>query len=922
MKQYFYFQLRMHSILFAIFKLYINQNTLFIKDSSNPLAMDNIYKKVLQDALGSYWEYNFLTNELYLSPEFMEGLGYPDHEEKTTRDKLKDKVFPEDASNSANALAEHVASKGEIPYLIEVRYIHKDGHTIWMQSSGRIISWTEDGQPIQMVGCQFDITKQKELELQLKHSQIFLNKTNEVARIGGWEVDFKNDIVYWQPMTKIIHEVPEDYKPDLSTAIDFYTPESREKVIEALKNALELGTRYDLELELITAKGRKIWTRAIGLPEFSEGKCIRLIGTIQDIDREKKTQQELEKSEEQFRTAFKYSAIGMALVSVAGKWMKVNQKLCDIVGYSEAEMLQKTFIEMTHPDDVATDVALVERSSREKLENIQREKRYLHKNGDVIWVLVNISILKNTDGTSSHFIAQIQDITERKEKENELMKVNQELTSLFDSDAHVAIIATDTKGLITHFSKGAELLLGYTREEVVNRLSPLAIHLAEEVEEKRKKVSELLDKPVKLFNALTELASIGIYDSQEWTYVRKDQTTFPVQVDITAIKDGLGNITGYIGIATDISQILATKEALRQSDQRWQFALEGSSNGVWDWNMITNEVFYSHKWKSLIGYEEHEIPNTYETWSSRVHPEDLERCQKDLQMHYTGHSPSYINEHRMLCKDGTYKWILTKGKVIERTIDHKPVRVMGTHTDITWQKEKEDELSRTLDIVSEQNKRLLNFAYIVSHNLRSHSSNFKLLLDVIDVSETREELYEAMHHLKDIYYSLDETVKNLNEIIKIQTNISNQREEINLYQYVEKTTDLLRGEIKQRQAIIRNGIKKDQSILYNPAYMESILLNLITNAIKYRHPDRAPQISLSVYHDNNWLVLEIKDNGLGIDLSLHGQKLFGMYKTFHGNSDAKGIGLFITKNQVDAMGGKIEVLSEVDKGSTFRIFFS
>jgi PAS domain S-box-containing protein len=884
--------------------------------------MDNIYQKILQDALGSYWEYNFQTNELYLSPEFMQNLGYSGDEEKHSREFLKDKVFAEDAAISAKILEEHIASKGKTPYRIEVRYIHKDGHTVWMQSSARIISWTEDGQPIQMVGCHFDITKQKEFELQLKNSEVFLNKTNEVALIGGWEIDFKNDVVYWQTMTKKIHEVPEDYKPDLQTAINFFQGESREKIIEAVKNALEYGTSYDLEVELTTATGKTKWTRAIGLPEFSEGKCIRLIGTIQDIDQEKKIQRELQHSEEQFRTAFNYSAIGMALVSIEGRWLKVNQKLCDMVGYTEEEMLQKTFIDMTHPDDVHVDLELVNKSSQEYIPNIQREKRYFHKNGTIIWVLLNISIIKNENGTFSHFITQVQDITERKEKEQELIKVNEELTSFFNSDAHVSIIATDTNGLITHFSKGAEMSLGYTREEVVNQLSPLAFHLAKEIEEKNKRVSALLGHPIKNAQALTELARIGAYDSQEWTYVRKDNSTFPVQVDITAIKDNNGNITGFLSIATDISQILATKEALRQSEQRWQFALEGSSNGVWDWNMITNEVFYSHKWKNLIGYEDHEIPNSYEAWASCVHPEDIERCQKDLEMHFTGNTPDYVNEHRMLCKDGNYKWILARGKVIEWTAENQPARIMGTHTDISWQKEKEEELSRTLDIISEQNKRLLNFAHIVSHNLRSHSSNFKLLLDVIEVSDTKEELEEALTHLTDIYCSLDETVKNLNEIVKIQTNISKQKEEINLYKYIEKTTDLLRSEIKQKNATIRNEIAKDQTILYNPAYMESILLNLITNGIKYRHPNRAPEISLTTYMIKGKLVLEITDNGLGIDLSKHGQKIFGMYKTFHGNSDAKGIGLFITKNQVDAMGGNIEVTSEVNKGSSFKIYLS
>ncbi|OCC28252.1 Histidine kinase [Leptospira interrogans serovar Canicola] len=103
--------------------------------------------------------------------------------------------------------------------------------------------------------------------------------------------------------------------------------------------------------------------------------------------------------------------------------------------------------------------------------------------------------------------------------------------------------------------------------------------------------------------------------------------------------------------------------------------------------------------------------------------------------------------------------------------------------------------------------------------------------------------------------------------------------------------------------------------------MESILLNFLTNAVKYRHPDRVPEITLNAERQENRLILSIKDNGLGIDMKKYGDKLFGMYKTFHNNKDAKGIGLFITKNQVEAMGGKIEVESRLNNGTTFRIIF-
>ena len=110
-------------------------------------------------------------------------------------------------------------------------------------------------------------------------------------------------------------------------------------------------------------------------------------------------------------------------------------------------------------------------------------------------------------------------------------------------------------------------------------------------------------------------------------------------------------------------------------------------------------------------------------------------------------------------------------------------------------------------------------------------------------------------------------------------------------------------------------------IKYNPAYLESIILNFLSNAVKYSHPQRTPVISFDLFHENNKPVLSITDNGIGIDLKRNGDKLFGMYKTFHGNPDARGIGLFITKNQIEFMGGHVEAESELNVGSTFKIFF-
>jgi diguanylate cyclase (GGDEF)-like protein/PAS domain S-box-containing protein len=132
--------------------------------------------------------------------------------------------------------------------------------------------------------------------------------------------------------------------------------------------------------------------------------------------------------------------------------------------------------------------------------------------------------------------------------------------------------------------------------------------------------------------------------------------------------------------------------ALMESEARWQFALEGSGDGVWDWNAQTNTVFFSHQWKTMLGYGDDEIGSSLEEWDGRIHPDDKAQCYGDLERHFAGETPIYQNEHRVRCKDGTYKWILDRGKVIEWAADHKPLRVIGTHTDVTVRKQAEAQL--------------------------------------------------------------------------------------------------------------------------------------------------------------------------------------------------------------------------------------
>jgi PAS domain S-box-containing protein len=241
--------------------------------------------------------------------------------------------------------------------------------------------------------------------------------------------------------------------------------------------------------------------------------------------------------------------------------------------------------------------------------------------------------------------------------------------------------------------------------------------------------------------------------------------------------------------------------------------------------------------------------------------------------------------------------------------------------DITKLKLLEKNLTKSNEIIGEQNKRLLNFANIVSHNLRSYAGNLKSILNLFAEAESEEEKKVMFNYLQSISKGFSTTVNHLTEIVEIQSQTELGLEQIKVYDYVRQTIDVLRVQIDSTKSIVRNNVRRDLTLQTNPAYMESILLNLLTNAIKYRNPSKKLIVEIDAMLNAYELQLTIKDNGRGIDLEKHKNDIFSLHKTFHGNSDAKGVGLFITKLQVEALKGSIEIKSKVDEGTSFMIHF-
>ncbi len=229
-------------------------------------------------------------------------------------------------------------------------------------------------------------------------------------------------------------------------------------------------------------------------------------------------------------------------------------------------------------------------------------------------------------------------------------------------------------------------------------------------------------------------------------------------------------------------------------------------------------------------------------------------------------------------------------------------------------------LERT-EYLTRQNKQLEEFSYIISHNLRGPMGNLKLLLSFYKEDGTVDGKTRLMEYFESTVNNLSGTLDELLEVVTIREESKGKKEKLNFGNVLSTLVENHQEQIMESNAQITSDFSEAPTMEYSAIYLESIMYNLLSNALKYRSNDRVPQIQFKTKTQGSKIELSVRDNGLGIDIEKNGDRMFGLHKTFHKHPDAKGVGLFITKAQVEAMGGKISVESEMDKGATFEIIF-
>ncbi|TPE43081.1 PAS domain S-box protein [Pontibacter mangrovi] len=378
-----------------------------------------------------------------------------------------------------------------------------------------------------------------------------------------------------------------------------------------------------------------------------------------------------------------------------------------------------------------------------------------------------------------------------------------------------------------------------------------------------------------------------------------------------------GRVTRVMATTQDVTEQKQREILITEARDRYQSTLENIPEVIFSSDPKFQINYVSKQCLEITGYSEKEFTTT-NFWPSIIHPDDLPTLNERLQQEVLA-GERIQHELRIISRDNQLKWLTLR---MSPKLDEygKVVRIDSSAADITERKRTEAKRFVLTEQLQVQNKNLQQFAYIVSHNLRAPIANIIGLTSVYN--QEQPEVATNRHIINNLTKSaqhLDRVIRDLNDILTVRGQILDTFERVVFNDLFSEILRAVSIRVEQERAVIEYDFSEAPVIVSLRSYIHSILLNLLTNALKYRSPERKPHIFVKTSTQKDYICIKISDNGLGINLAKDKDKLFGLYKRFHHHIDGRGLGLHLVKTQVELLGGRIDVESEVDVGTTFNI---
>lgn len=614
----------------------------------------------------------------------------------------------------------------------------------------------------------------------------------------------------------------------------------------------------------------------------------------------------LRERERQLNILLNASAFGIWEWNIKTNKTKWAGKVFEIFHLS-AKTFEKTYekyLQIVHPDDRIKLTNNLQQALDSRQKDYFLEHRIIRPDGEHRWLEVSATISRNKKGEPIKMAGFVHDVTERKnlERDREDWKARHELVS---ASAGLVIYDYDIPSGNIIWSGNSEEMLGYKPAELgdISRWEQL-IH-----PDDREQAYVLLER-AQAMNLAYDVYYRFQKKNGDYRYLH-DRGFFVAGVD--------GKAERMLGMMNDVTERFKTEESLKESESRFRLLQEASFGGIGlhekgkilDCNQGLCDIT-GYSYQELIGSNGLDL----------VAPEWRNFVYEKIT---SGYDKTYDVEG--LRKDGSRYFLEIRGKNIP--LEGRTIRVTEFR-DISERKlneEKIAEQNKKLIAAAEElrrkNHQLQEFTQIVSHNLRSPVGNILTLASFYENATTEQEKNEYVALLKESGSTTLTMLNELNDVLKIKQDKNIPKQDIHFERILHQVTSMLTARITEVKAQITFNFSRAPVLHYPSIYMESIFLNLLDNALKYHSPERLPQIILETYPDaDGHVILVVRDNGLGINLERYRHQVFKLRKTFHNHPESRGIGLFMIKNQIEAMGGSITVESVENEGTAFFVNFN
>jgi len=554
------------------------------------------------------------------------------------------------------------------------------------------------------------------------------------------------------------------------------------------------------------------------------------------------------------------------------------------------------WMDFIHPDDRPR----VEQEMKGAIQgksNFNAEYRIVWRDGSVHYLRSTAVVEYDSTSKAIRMVGANWDVTQLRElsgklaEHDELMRVT--LMSIAD-----AVVTTDANSNITWMNAVAERLSGWTSQQAQGHALMDVLKLV--YQESREPVED----PVKACLADSFIAARDEYQ----VLISRSGAEFGIENSVSPIKNEHGKVLGAVLILRDVSEMRINAEKLKFSEERFNLAVLGANDGLWDRNIELGTVYYSPRWKSMLGYEENALENTSEIWEKLVHPDDRPRVLRSVDAGIKSNSDRFSNEYRMQHKDGHYVWILDRGLII-RGKGGEVTRFIGFHTDISEQKQVE--------------KLKSEFISTVSHELRTPLTSISASLGLLDAGMLGELPVKA-HEMVNVAHRNSKRLATLvNDILDMEKLLSGKvlfrTDEINLVELVRQSVSM------NADYALRFGTRFELiepagalQVIGDKDRIMQVMANLMSNAAKFNGPKSAVLISLQ--REGDFVKVKVQDHGPGIPLEFR-SRIFGEFAQANSGDTREqggtGLGLNITQKLVSRMGGEIGYETELGQGSVF-----